>query len=369
MQRLPSIPIPPQERWRAIRIRALPFMMFAAALFCITVLWRQAVTPPTLVGEVERIESTLASPEAGTLTQLHVARFQIVAKGTPLAIIQPVDSRGPLDVMRSQLENLRARLNPEMNVLGYELNLQRLRLPWLQQKVDLATAESNLQFASTECTRAQALLKRKVITDQEYDLTLKKKQALETEVSLKKQLIVDLDQEIQKLQPWENANDDGVSIRTLLRNQEEKLKRVQADLGPRTIAAPIDGMISVVNRHAGESITAGEPILIMTALRSDHIIGYLREPFPFQPEVGMPVSIRTRAFHPLVTQGKITRVGFAFEPITTALRNPLLNSNARAEAGLPIEVSFPADLQVRPGGIVDLTLLPETRKDSSSRQL
>jgi multidrug resistance efflux pump len=346
MANLPPIPIPRREQWQDIRLRVLPLIVFGATTLAITLLWRQAVMPPNFTGEVEHIESRVASAEAGTLTQLYVSRFQVVSKGTPLAVVEPVEAR----------------------VLGYEVALQRLRLPWLQQKVDLATAESNLQFAEVEFNRAQGLLKKKVISPQEYDIFLKKKRALELEVAEKKRLVADLERQIERLQPSTSAIAGTASATTLLGDQEVKSPPPDGGIGQKILTAPIEGMVSMIYRRPGESVMGGEPILIIAAPYSTHIIGYMREPVSLQPEVGMDVRIRSRDANRTLAYGQVTRVGVAFEPIAIALQNPLVNLN-RPETGLPVEVSLPANLQLRPGGIVDLTLLRKSRKTAASKRL
>jgi multidrug resistance efflux pump len=329
------IPIPHHERWRSLRLRFLPLLVFAATIGGIALLWREAVVPPTFVGAVEHIESRVASAEAGTVTELHVHRFQLVTKGTPVAVVEPVGTR----------------------ILGHEVAVQRLRLPWLQQKVDLATAESNLQFAEIEYGRAQGLAAKKVISAQEYELIQKKRQALQSEVEEKKRLVADLERQIGKLQA---ANGDGENPAIAGTSESgDVFEAIAPEPGPgrKILTAPIDGMISVINRRAGESVTAGEAIAVIIAPHSSHVVGYLREPIPVQPEVGMEVQIRTRDAHRTLAYGRVTRVGVAFEPVAASLQNPLL-SRTGLETGLPVQVSLPAGMRLRPGGIVDMTLVP-----------
>jgi multidrug resistance efflux pump len=335
MAELPPIPTPTIERWRAMRLRTLPLFIFAGTMLLIVHLWRETVMPPTFTGA-----------EAGTLTELGVSRFQVVSKGTPIAIIEPIDER----------------------VLGYELRLQRLRLPWLAQKVALATSESNLQFAEIELGRAQALLKKKVISPQEFDLFQKKKEALETDVAEKKSLVADIERRVGKLQPSEETVETLSSASRLADDQEMKMRPPEAGVGRKVLTAPIDGMISMIFHRPGESVTAGEPIAIIAASSTTHVIGYMREPIGKQPDVGMDVRIRSRDPQRSLAYGKVTRVGVQFEPITPTLQNPIMKSTI-PEIGLPVEVTLPPGLQLRPGSIVDLTLMPKTLPTVASRQL
>ncbi len=126
--------------------------------------------------------------------------------------------------------------------------------------------------------------------------------------------------------------------------------------------------MSMIFHRAGESITAGDPILTIAAPSAVHVIGYMREPIGVQPEVGMDVRIRSRDPQRSLALGKVTRVGVALEPILPVLQNPMI-SRTMPEIGLPVEVTLPPGVQLRPGGVVDLTLLPNSRSTVASRQM
>ncbi|PYJ83425.1 MAG: hypothetical protein DME22_15770, partial [Verrucomicrobia bacterium] len=63
MNPLPVIPTPPAQRWREFRFRAFPILAFFGVLLVLTTMWRQYVTPPTLVGQVEPITAYVTSPK------------------------------------------------------------------------------------------------------------------------------------------------------------------------------------------------------------------------------------------------------------------------------------------------------------------
>lgn len=354
MQTLPRIPIPFNERWREIRLRTLPIAAFGAAVVAIVVLWRLALAPATLVGQVELITSTVSSPVSGVLLELNVARFQIVKKGTPLGVILPNDPRTEIDLMRADLENQRARMDPQLTERGFDVKLQRLRVPVLQQKVNLATKESDLASAKVEATRAEALFKTHAMTQQAYEALKDKERSLQAGIVEQKKVIADLEAEINKLEPPQMADANADPFAALLKAQEKKLLELTDNLGPVTLVAPIDGMVSVISRRAGENVAQGESILVISAQHTDNIIGYLREPFPMEPEVGMSVQIQTRGTGRKICISAISRVGSEFEDITNPHLHP---TQGVVEIGVPIAVTLPASLNLRPGELVDLTLI------------
>jgi len=52
MNPLPVIPTPLAQRWREFRFRIVPILVFLGVLLVLTVMWRQFVSPPMLVGQV-----------------------------------------------------------------------------------------------------------------------------------------------------------------------------------------------------------------------------------------------------------------------------------------------------------------------------
>jgi hypothetical protein len=101
---------------------------------------------------------------------------------------------------------------------------------------------------------------------------------------------------------------------------------------------------------------AGEPIFSISSPRSQHIIGYLRQPLAFEPKVGDRVSVYPRRPHRTVATAKVIQVGAQMELLTAPLR--LRGSVPAMDRGLPVLLDLPAGLNVHPGELVDLVIRP-----------
>ena len=114
-------------------------------------------------------------------------------------------------------------------------------------------------------------------------------------------------------------------------------------------------MVTPVFRHMGENIQAGEPLVVIQSLESDRVVAYLRQPYPFDPVVGMSARIttRNRARHQLLAS--IAHVGPQVEPITNALT--FVRQGALVDVGLPIVIELPENSRIRPGELVDVALV------------
>jgi multidrug resistance efflux pump len=147
-------------------------------------------------------------------------------------------------------------------------------------------------------------------------------------------------------------------LRAAIAVEESKLRLTEAELNPITLRASVDGMVDVIYHRVGEAVTEGEPIVGIAPFYAVRIIGYLRPPIVEEPKLGGRVEVHTRGPRRQVGAAQIMEVGAQFEPLPPALQMPVKLANS--ELGLPLCISVPSSLQIRPGELVDLTLLPKT---------
>jgi multidrug resistance efflux pump len=357
---LPPIPTPPALRWREFRIRVLPILFFVVAAGVAGFLWQRNITSPVLVGAVEVRNAQVSAPYAGKIEDLHVNRFQSVTKGTPVAVLVPSDPRAALDVIQSELNILQIKLGLPQTQQRNETDYEKLRVDWMRQRVDLASTRVNLELARNELGRDEQLYKQKLISDQTYDISLKTEQALDAEM-LERSNLVDTTAIALKHLESQGAisptNNPAQSLMAALQTEEQKVAQTAAGTEPVTLVAPMDGTVSAVDRQGGENLSAGDPIVTITAAKPEAIISYLRQPIPFEPKVGMQMEVRTRALQIQSGVARIQSVGAQFEGITNALA--VMRPGVPVDLGLPIEISLPPEMKLRPGEIVDLTLRSE----------
>ena len=99
---------------------------------------------------------------------------------------------------------------------------------------------------------------------------------------------------------------------------------------------------------------AGQPIVALATLNPVRIVGYLRTPLLDEPKPGTRVEVRTRGRHREVGSAQVVAVGTQMEPIPAVLSGPLKLANL--DLGLPLDISLPVNLRIRPGELVDLRL-------------
>jgi multidrug resistance efflux pump len=357
------IPIPLKQRWRDARLRVLPVIAFAATCGVILILWKEHVIGRSMIGQAEPVSSNVSSYKPGVLAELMVTRFQKVKAGDPIGKVLVTDPRilaSSLAVIQAEIESLRANMKPVLVQQHNAMDYDQLRLDWMKERAQLASARVNLDLAETEYHRMDELLKDQIIAQRVYDQAKATRDRLQHEVANLSKLVDECEQNINALQLTNSAEPSKVSadpLQAALAVQESKLHLTEAELSPITLRAPIDGIVSTIYHRAGEAITAGQPVLAVATLNPVRIVGYMRPPIIDEPKVGMKVEVRTRGLHREIGRAKIVEVGTQLEALPPALASPIKLANM--ELGLPVDIALPQNLRIHAGELVDIIILSQ----------
>jgi multidrug resistance efflux pump len=352
MAKLPKIPTPAKVQWRELRINVVPFVVFAVVLIGVAMVWKNRAPTSGIDGISEGRTATVTSHQDGMISVLLVQPFQEVRAGEPLAVIVPKDARASLDFLRSQLELARIRLMPTLSEEN-AVNFERLRSDLFRTRSDLAVARVNMVRAEQERKRNASLFEQKLVSQEVLEISDAAVQAYAAEIREKSNAVSFIEARLQEL-PFAQGqtNPARQAHSALVTSLENAYRAVTNEWGSFTLFSPIDGVVQNVYRQAGENITAGEPILTVESAQSDRIVGYLRQPYPVDPVVGMDVQIRTRERRPRNFSSKIYQVGPQVEVITNSLAR--IPPQLTVDAGLPIAITIPPGLELRPGETVQL---------------
>ena len=314
----------------------------------------QKIDAGGIPGVAEGVRSVITAPQPSFLGELKVRPYEWVEAGDPLATLLPVeDPKLRLDLLQSELQIARMQMEPssaDQNALDFE----RLRVESLRLKQELAMAAVNLQRAESVLGRNELLRKDKLVSEDTYDLSLGERDLYRAEIAQKEQSLAQIESRLAALRPLGEPDSPGTNqnMNALLAPLAGRVSDAESSTGSITLLAPISGMVHLINRQPGEFVAEGEPVLSINASKSDRIVGYLRQPYPIEPEVGIPVEVITRERKRKKFISQISRVGAQVEVITNVLA--FLRPGVLVDAGLPIVISVPADVNIRPGEAVDL---------------
>ena len=355
------IPIPLRQRWHDARLRVIPAVAFCSAIVAIAFLWKSNIAAPTLVGQAEPNETKVSCYKPGMLAELTVTRFQKVKNGDPIGQVLVTDPKilaSSLSVIQAEIESLRISMQPMARQQHTAMEYSGLQLDWMRERAQLAMARVNLQLTEAELQRIEALYKDKIVSQRAYEQAKASHDKCKSEVD---ELSVIVEQQAKEFNQSQLTNTIGLSqindqpLRAAIAVQESKLRLTEAELSPIPLIANSDGMVNVIYHRTGEAIVAGEPIITIAAFNPIRIVGYIRAPVMSEPTVGTRVEVRSRGPGREVGIANIVEVGTQLETIAPALAAPV--KFTAVELGLPISVSLPPNLKIRPGEIVDLTLL------------
>lgn len=359
------IPIPLAERWRTIRMRVIPVVVFIIAASAAVTIWGQHIAAPMMVGKAETVRATVASAANGSLGPLQVGVFDEVTAGQTVAQVirtDPQEVEHALAVIQAEINLIRAGMEPILSHERNILDLEELRLDGMTKRVDLASKRVRLQRAESEYHRVSQLFAEGLVSADAYEAAAAERDTLRTEVEELAKLVEDVEETIGRRL---GVDDEGriedltaheERLRAAIAVQEEELRLTEARLRPVSLEAPMDGRVARVHKRGGEYVTEGEPILDISGYESERVLAFLRQPIQFEPEPGMPVHVRMRGGDRRGAEAEVLVVGSHLEPIAEVLRRPL-NLIEEDELGLPLVITLPHELRVRPGELVDVNFV------------
>jgi multidrug resistance efflux pump len=359
------ITIPIRRRWQLVRVRWLPALVLILCFGTVALLWRRHIASLTILGQAEPVVSEVSCYKPGVLAELNVTRFQRVKAGDPVGkvmVTEPGILTSSLAVIQAEIEELRVNLKPVIAQQRNAMDYAQLRLDWMRQRAQLASARVNLDLAEAEYRRMDALFKDKIVSERIYEQAKASRDRLQKEVEELGKLVSEGETNLQSLQVTNTAEISKVSTDPLMAAiavQESKLRLTEADLSPRVVKAPIDGIVTTIYHRAGEAVNAGQPIVAIATLSPVRIVGYLRVPLATRPAVGTEVQVRTRGLHREAGKATVLEVGTQLENMPATLLGPI--NFANIVQGLPVDISLPANLKILPGELVDITLPPAKR--------
>jgi multidrug resistance efflux pump len=366
------IPVPSWKRWLEFRHRALPLITFVLLLFAVGLLWDDQLGSPSLVGQVEVRRMDIRTPFSGTITNLSVELFQTVRKGEPIAMLDPGESLGPsghqthLLLAKKGLLQL-MELSSAANAFDIQRNLldkERLRTDLLSQKVNLASAEVQLQNLENEWKRAKELHTASLLSESAYDIAQKSYAGVLAEVTERRALIKDLGQAIHSIEHSilgsQEIEEAKLEIdRATLQRSISKLER------ERVVKAPADGMITAIQKRMGEVVGASDSIVTLTQSGTDTVIAYLPLGSEVPFELGEKVLIKSRTQRVRQCIGHVTQLGSSYELMPEALSKIQLFK--LGGTGIPMTIKLPSNFKSIPGEMVNITLNPPPSTNKNNR--
>jgi len=194
-----------------------------------------------------------------------------------------------------------------------------------------------------------------MVSDADFETRRTNRDALQTKVDSLTKLAADLEKQIATLQPA-NGGEDNPAARAISAAVISQQKQLEALAEASNLKAPMDGIVSMIQKRPGEIVKPGDAVVTLGALRPSRIVAYVRQPFDGRMKQGDVVQVSTRGNERVTASARVLEVGTQLEVIDPTLLPPTNFSSHVAEYGLPLLVEMPANLPVAPGEVVSVAV-------------
>lgn len=355
-----KIPVPASRRWREVRVRFFPFLVFVLAAVAVAYLWKDHVDATNMVGRVVGQQAEIRSPRSGSLADMTVSTFDRVSAGDPVGRLVTTDPKiveAELAVVLAEIELTRLSMDPiaaqQRNLLNYE----SMQMDLMENQARLGIAEIRKQSAEREYERLKDLLDRGLTSDELFETAETEFRALEEEVRTIRRLVERLEERLDGINlenlmaTWKEEDPRAAAIEVQRRN----IDRIRAEMMPIVLNAPMSGQIAAIHRMSGEYVDEGDTIAIIRSGRPDYILTHLRHPLVTQPEPGMEVLVRKQDRGRSEAIMQIEEVGVQMETIQQM--TALFPDQPFETIGLPVRIAINHELDLTPGEVVDMQLM------------
>jgi multidrug resistance efflux pump len=327
-----------------------------AVLMVAVWLWGINLANPLVVAQAEAIQAEVVSPVSGRVVRLDAALYRNVSAGDVIAVVaasSPEVLSNTLAVIRAEMDAIRAGAGYRP---GDRVRLAEFEMDWLNLRGELATLRADLQYARSELSRVEQLRQRAIADQSDLDVAQRDVQRLEEAVAEKARAVATAESALQGFNKsaagggsdWEQSD---------LHIAEERLRLAESELQPTVLRAPIDGQVTRLSVLAQSTVVRGQSLATVSEIRANRIVGYIPQPVRIEPRVGMVVEVRTRGASRQVVRSTVTDIGPRIELFDAPLR--IRGMGAAQERGLPLIVSVPEHLRLRPGELVDLRIIED----------
>lgn len=352
------IPIPLSQWLKEVRVRVIPILVFIISGLIVASNWTTRVATPDFMGKVYSEKAQLRAPLAGTLTDFRLEPFSEVEAGEVIGMVMITDPaiiEAQLAVVNARIEYLRNSREPEVDRERNILNYEGMKMDVMQERINLASLKIRKQRAEQVYKRISQLRASDLVSADEYEQAKSNYDLLSSEVTEKEILIDQISDRLDSVFPVLFNNQGEINPTMAAINVEaENLRLIEAELMPREIKAPIDGVVKMIYKKSGVVVTQGDLIAEIETRNPEFIIGYVRQPFLVTPEKGMAVEVRSRRSGRPSYSSQITDVGGHITTIDTLMLRPGMSF----ETGLPVKIPVSDEIALNPGEVVDMLLLP-----------
>ncbi len=365
------VSMPASARMRRWRQRSAPLLVWTACVALLVIVSRQRAHYVDGIGLAEGQTSTIAPAVDGTLESVSIDLFAEIEAGQIVAVMNDAIVRAELDVASAELGRLGAVLTAERrkletdqsdrqlatldDVRRFRMNEEDARLKYLDMTVQQETNTVELERLRVEMDRYRSLVAQNIGEAQQYDQTRLRYETLKKETEENTKAIAAAKQQLEQAiarrteresRPLDPASEDFLlPVRSELDVQQARIQEIRERRAQLVLRSPIGGQVTQLLRGPGETVLAGDPVLVIADRTSHRVVAYLKEGAAQRVQPGAEVLLKSQGRPEISARSTVARMGAGIEDLPPAAQSmPLIT-----QRGYPVLIDTIAPGTFIPG--------------------
>jgi multidrug resistance efflux pump len=369
--------IPPAQRREDFKQKTLPLVVWCACAVVAVVMLFSRASRFEYVGVATAPSYEISSRSAATVASVGVALYDRVGPGDVVAILDDAQVNAAIETARANVRQLAAVLDVAKAGLGgaagsgglatdmrrFAVDEERQRLDVLAIRVTLEGDRVEEERRKVEARRAEMLRAADLLSDAELDDSRLRYAEVVRRNEENERLLQATEESVRRTQARRLEYTSGERgpgsepaafrpLREAINVEIQRLNEVETQREALVLKSPVAGRVSRILAARGQSVVAGEPILLIEEEEVREIVAYLREGDTRVVAPNAKVRI-TSVRSGRVADSIVKAVGPGFEPLPQRLwKNAQL-----PEYGLGVTIGASPLMALTPGEIVSVDFL------------
>lgn len=314
----------------------------------------------------------------GTIERITVDLYEPVEAGAIVATLDPGPIEASLATAQAELARLEAAMESERTVLrrgvgpqqtdwradlgGFEIEVEQRRLEELTLKVEIENDQVEKQRLAARLARIKPLHADGIVSTSEYDDVRLRHDQVAKRIEENQVLLAAIQDKFRTAQERMNAFQQSLPLdgreASLLAPlsaavdvQLKRIDEIRAERERLVLRSPVAGQVSQLPARDGQSVVAGEPVIMVARRFASEVVGYLPEYAAGAAHENMRVVV-ARASDPAITAESVV---LRISPTIETLPQRLWLRPDVAEYGRPFVVATAPSLELVPGERVSVS--------------
>jgi len=254
----------------------------------------------------------IASKISGSVQVLHVRDNQLVRKSDLLLEIDPSDydvrvreARAGLLTEKARLTEIRSRIDT------VKKQLIEIMASSEAARAHLEVQTTNLDLAKADFERSKALMKKEVISRQQYDNARNRYEVAEAQVKAAQEQVRQVDASLETQRALIKQTEAGLPAQEAqIRQKEASLRGAELNLSYTKICAPAGGYITKRTVETGNQVQPAQPLMAIVPLHEDQIwiTANYKETELKKVRPGQKVRIKVDTYPGRIFNGKVNSI-------------------------------------------------------------